>query len=203
MQMCSMGSCTAVRSMEIRPSRKSSCLMKLIMVRSPVDRAWPRRWLHLCSSHSVPCSSSTWPGKGWRRPGRRVRATPARAAPGRERGSRVTPRAAAARPPASWPAPPRLPSPSPLPAAHADGCKHQEQQARAPPGRRRYVIWGAGRAGGCMSAARPGGGGGVCGGGAAAAGWDGRGCGVGWPRLRGGTGHAAAAAGCCALPLRH
>jgi hypothetical protein len=89
--MCSIWSCTAVSNMEMRPSRNSSCLMKVSMVNRPFDRAWPRRWLHLCSSHSVPCSKSTWGGRAGARGvagrgiaeaftrGRRRRAVPRRA----------------------------------------------------------------------------------------------------------------------------
>lgn len=62
-QILSMESCTAVSNMDMRPSRKSSCLMNVSMVKKPFDRAWPRLRLNLCSSHSAPCSNSTW-GQG-------------------------------------------------------------------------------------------------------------------------------------------
>lgn len=65
-QMCSMESCTAVSNILMRPSRKSSCFMKVSMVSRPFDRAVPRRRLQRCSSHSVPRSRMICAAEGGR-----------------------------------------------------------------------------------------------------------------------------------------
>jgi hypothetical protein len=105
------------------------------MVNRPFDRAWPRRWLNLCSSHSVPCSSSTCAGAG-AADGAADISTSARGTQGappaaRRRGARV-----ASQPLGCGAAAPRRRASN----THADHGEEEEEEARAPPGRLRDVI---------------------------------------------------------------